>query len=144
MSDYRIGEVAVTLGMSVDTLRYYERIGLVPDVSRTESGIRRYDGDDLARLRFIKRAQMMNFSLSEIGALLEFRRNPGRSKKYARELAMAKLGEVDERLRSLEDLRKELGRLVRSCPMVRDGCAIISGIENQGSAASRPRLRRKP
>ncbi len=144
MSDYRIGDVAETLGMSVDTLRYYERIGLLPDVSRTESGIRRYDEDDLARLRFIKRAQMMNFSLSEIGALLEFRKNPERSKKYARELAMAKLGEVDERLRSLEDLRKELRRLVKACPMTRDSCAIISGIEYQGSAESRPRLRRKP
>jgi len=57
---------------------------------------------------------------------------------------MTKLEEIDQRLRSLEVLRKELARLVKSCPMVRDGGAIISGIENQGSAASRPNLRRKP
>ncbi len=81
MRGYRIGDVAETLGLSVDTLRYYERIGLLPDVSRTQSGIRRYDENDLATLRFIKRAQLMNFSLSDIGALLEFRKNPGRSKK---------------------------------------------------------------
>lgn len=131
MSDYRIGDVAETLGMSVDALRYYERIGLLPDVSRTESGIRRYDEGDLARLRFIKRAQMMNFSLSEIGALLEFRKNPGRSKKRVRELALAKLEEIDLRLHSLEELRKELGRLVKACPSSREGCAIIFGIENE-------------
>lgn len=140
MSDYRIGDVAATLGMSVDALRYYERIGLLPDVSRTESGIRRYDEGDLARLRFIKRAQMMNFSLSEIGALLEFRKNPGRSKKQVRELALAKLEVVDTRLHSLEELREELRRLVAACPGYKNSCAIISGIERR---TPDPDVRRK-
>ncbi len=61
-----IGEVARQLEISVDTLRYYEKIGLLPKVHRTESGIRDYDDKDISRLKFIKRAQQMNFPLSPI------------------------------------------------------------------------------
>lgn len=143
MRGYRIGDVAETLGLSVDTLRYYERIGLLPDVTRTESGIRRYDEDDLATIRFIKRAQLMNFSLAEIGALLEFRKNPGRSKKRVRELAEAKLEEIDKRLLSLRELRKELGQLVRACSNESEDCAIISGIEGRNAASGPNEVRNK-
>lgn len=143
MQDYRIGDVAQKLDLSVDTLRYYERIGLLPDVSRTMSGIRRYDEDDLATLRFIKRAQLMNFTLSEIGALLNFRKNPNRSKKLARELAEAKLEEVNQRLRSLGELQKELGQLVGACTSEREDCAVISGIEGRNAASGLNEIRNK-
>lgn len=141
MSGYSIGNVADMLDLSVDTLRYYEKIGLLRDVSRTESGIRRYDDSHLATLRFIKRAQVMNFSLAEIGALLEFRKNPGRSRRDVRDLALAKLEEINSRLRSLNDLGKELSRLVDACPGHEGGCAIISGIERRkldGHHGTRP------
>lgn len=137
MNHYRIGETAEILRMSVDTLRYYERIGLMPSVARTASGIRRYRDDDIARLRFIQRAQLMNFSLAEIGELLEFRKNPRRSKKKVRELATLKLAEIDARLSSLEKLRAELGTLVEACPGPGRDCAIISGIEGRRVGAHR-------
>ncbi len=143
MRGYSIGDVAQKLHLSADTLRYYERIGLLPDVSRTKSGIRRYDEDDLATLRFIKRAQLMNFSLSEIGALLNFRKTPNRSKKLVRELAESKLEEVDQRLRSLKELQKELGQLVRACASEREDCAIISGIEGRNAASGLNDIRNK-
>ncbi len=68
-----IGETAQRTGLSADTLRYYEKIGLMPRVARDEGGRRRYESRDLARLRFIQRAQRCNFSLDEIRQLLEFR-----------------------------------------------------------------------
>lgn len=140
MMQYHIGDVSRIVGMSVDTLRYYERIGLLSRVARTPSGIRIYNDEDLSRLRFIQRAQIMNFSLSEIGALLEFRKDPARSKKNVRDLATAKLEDIDTRLQSLKDLKKELGRLVDACPACHDGCAILSGIESR----ARPRGKKAP
>ena len=139
MNQYRIGEAARMLETSVDTLRYYERIGLLPSVARAESGVRRFDDEDISRLRFIRRAQLMNFSLGEISELLEVRKNPRRSKKKARALAAAKLEEIDMRLETLKKLRKELGEMVKACPGSANGCAIISGIEWQ----SRPVRRTK-
>ena len=68
-----IGETAQQTGLSVDTLRYYEKIGLMPRIARDNGGRRRYEARDLGRLRFIQRAQRCNFSLSEIRQLLEFR-----------------------------------------------------------------------
>jgi DNA-binding transcriptional MerR regulator len=138
MDHYRIGEAAEILRMSVDTLRYYERIGLMPSVGRMASGIRRYTDEDIARLRFIQRAQLMNFSLAAIGELLEFRKNPRRSKKKVRALAMDKLGEIDARLASLKKLRAELGELVEACPGSGNNCAIISGIEGKSSQRAVP------
>ena len=66
MALYRIGDVTKQFNVTADTLRYYEKIGLFPNVSRTTAGVRQYNDKDLSRLRFIKRAQYMNFSLDEI------------------------------------------------------------------------------
>ena len=69
LPSHTIGWVSSQLGMSIDTLRYYEKIGLLPPVRRTASGQRRYSSPDLSRLRFIRRAQGMGFSLEEIAQL---------------------------------------------------------------------------
>ena len=95
----RIGDIARTLGLSVDTLRYYEKIGLLPRVGRNESGIRAYCERDISRLRFIQRAQKMGFSLAEISMLLTMRENPQRAREHVRTLTAAKLEEVDARLK---------------------------------------------
>ena len=73
---YRIGQAAEALGLSVDTLRYYEKRRLLPPVSRNNAGIRVYGDRDMSRLKFIRRAQKMDFSLDEIGQLLSMRENP--------------------------------------------------------------------
>ncbi|RMG56134.1 MAG: heavy metal-responsive transcriptional regulator [Gammaproteobacteria bacterium] len=132
MSDrrYRIGEVSQRTGLSADTLRYYERIGLLPDVARTASGIRMYGERDLSRLNFIRRAQRMNFSLEEIGVLLRLREDPRHARDEVRALAERKLAEVEASLEELALLRNELSLLLNLCRQG-DGscCPIIEGIE---------------
>ncbi|HHH46742.1 MAG TPA: heavy metal-responsive transcriptional regulator [Thiotrichales bacterium] len=126
---FRIGEVCRLTGLSADTLRYYERIGLLPKVARTPSGIRIYDERDLSRLRFIQRAQKMNFSLEEIGQLLTMRENPQRARDAVRRLTARKLEEVEARLEELTLLRNELALLVNLCKGGGEGCPIIEGLE---------------
>lgn len=132
MTVYAIGHVTRLLGLSADTLRYYEKIGLLPPVSRTPSGRRVYSERDLSRLRFIRRAQKMDFSLAEIGALLRMREDPRHARDEVRELAQRKLREVEARLEALEALRDELQLLVDRCRCSEAGCPIIEGIEGEG------------
>jgi len=128
MNNCTIGEVARLLAMSVDTLRYYEKINLLPKVSRTASGIRCYRDKDISRLKFIKRAQQMNFTLAEIGDLLKMRENPQRARTEIRQLTTNKLKEVELRLTELDILRRELALLVNLCSASEEGCPIIEGI----------------
>jgi MerR family copper efflux transcriptional regulator len=128
MSSYPIGIVARQLSMSVDTLRYYEKIGLLK-VTRAESGIRLYSEKDISRLKFIKRAQQMNFSLAEIGGLLKMREDPQHARAEVRQLTANKLKEVEARLTELDTLRKELTLLVNLCSASDEGCPIIDRIE---------------
>ena len=127
-SSARIGDVVRLLGLSADTLRYYEKIGLLPRVGRSESGIRSYSERDLSRLRFIQRAQKMGFSLSEIGMLLTMRDNPQRARAEVRKLTAAKLDEVDIRLKEITLLRNELLLLLNLCQGAKAGCPIIETI----------------
>lgn len=142
MSQYRIGDVTEKLGLSADTLRYYERIGLLNRVSRDGAGIRLYNDKDLSRLKFIQRAQKMNFSLVEIGALLSMRDAPQRARARVRELTGKKLAEVEARLVELKTLRDELRLLLNLCAGAESGaCPIIERIGRNG-AASQKRNRR--
>ncbi|MCH8137024.1 MAG: MerR family transcriptional regulator, partial [Proteobacteria bacterium] len=93
-----IGNVSDRLGFSKDTLRYYEKIGLLPRVARNTSGRRIYDTRDISRLRFIKRAQRMQFSLAEIGQLLEMRDDPQNVRVEVRALTQRKLTEVEQHI----------------------------------------------
>jgi DNA-binding transcriptional MerR regulator len=116
--------------MSADTLRYYEKIGLLPRVARNGSGVRRYDRADLARLKFIQRARLMNFSLDEIRNLLQFRSDPSGSKAQVRELTRRKLDDIGARVDALQALRQELDLLMDSCTGSGKSCPIIDGIED--------------
>lgn len=89
--EYRIGDIARLTGLSADTLRYYEKIDLLPPVNRTASGIRVYTDKDVSRLNFIQRAQKINFSLAEIASLLKMREDPQRAQKSVRERTSMKL-----------------------------------------------------
>jgi len=127
---YQIGEVTRQLGISADTLRYYEKIHLLPPIARGPSGLRMYDDQDLSRLRFIRRAQHMGFSLKEIARLLEFREDPQRARQETRQLAGEKLAFLDGRLTELQSLRNELQLLINLCAAGDDGCPIITGLED--------------
>lgn len=131
MNGFQIGEVSTLLGISADTLRYYEKIQLLPAVARTDAGIRVYVERDLSRLRFIKRAQKMQFSLREIAALLKMRQDPQHARDEVRLLTGSKLDEIEERLEDLQVLRNELRLLLNLCSASLDGCPIIESIDNE-------------
>lgn len=129
MSQYRISAVTARLGLSADTLRYYEKIGLLPRVGRDDGGMRLYNDMDMSRLRFIRRAQKMNFTLAEIAQLLKMREAPQRARRDIRELTQRKLVEIEANLGELKVLRNELKLLVNLCAGSRAGCPIIRGME---------------
>lgn len=131
---YRIGQVAELVGVSIDTLRYYEKVGLLPRLARAQSGARAFDDGDITRLRFIRRAQAMNFTLAEIAALLDLRDRPRRSKSAVRDMARAKACEIEERIDVLMTLRDELNTLVGTCPGTGSECPILAGIEGSPDA----------
>jgi len=127
---YRIGDITQQLGLSADTLRYYEKIGLLPKVKRTDSGIRAYCDKDISRLKFIQRAQKMNFSLAEIKDLLQMREDPQHARTEVRDLTRKKLAEIEEHLQELTTLRNELTLRTNLCAASEEGCPIIEGIED--------------
>lgn len=142
MSNHRIGEAAQRAGMSADTLRYYERIGLMRRALRDSGGRRAYTDAELERLRFIKRAQAMDFKLAEIRQLLELRDHPPSAREEARRLAHAKLAEVIERLGTLRHLRDELRLLLNLCASA-EQCPILELKPTRPARAAKiPRTRR--
>jgi len=110
-----IGTLAKRTGTKVQTIRYYEQIGLLPEPGRTEGGQRRYGDDDLDRLAFIRHARQLGFTLEAIRELLELSDNPGRSCADVDRIAHRQLKEVEARIARLEALRKELKRMLREC-----------------------------
>jgi len=130
-SRFTIREVSHQTGLSPDTLRYYEKIDLLPRVQRNRSGRREYGDQDLSRLRFIQRAQKMNFSLAEIADLLDMRNNPLQARNEIRLLTQKKLEQVEEHLQALTTLRDELTLLLNLCRGSEEGCPIIEGLEEE-------------
>ena len=127
---YKIGEVTKLTGMSADTLRYYEKFGLLTNISRTESGIRQYDDKDISQLKFIKRAQSMNFSLDEIKKLLSMREDPQHAKNSVRQLTADKLKDIESQVTELTTLQNELRLLLNLCRGSEKGCPIIENISD--------------
>ena len=134
MNLYKISDVSKLTGMSADTLRYYEKFGLLPGIARNASGIRQYDDKDISRLKFIKRAQRMNFSLDEIKKLLSMRDNPQLAKNEVRQLTGDKLKEVEHQLAELTTLHNEMLLLLNLCFGSSDGCPIIEGINEDSDS----------
>ncbi|BCX89840.1 MerR family transcriptional regulator, mercuric resistance operon regulatory protein [Methylomarinovum tepidoasis] len=123
MAALTIGALARRAGVHVETIRYYQRLGLLPVPERPPSGFRRYREADLQRLRFIKRAQRMGFSLREIGELLRLEQADCRQ---VQQLAEQKLAQVEARLAELERLRTVLAEAVGSCrKQPTSGCELL-------------------
>lgn len=130
-----IGAAANRLGLSIDTLRYYERIRLVPPLERDAGGRRRYREQDLSRLRFVMRAQAVGFSLDEIRELLQFRARPAKASRRVRGMVADKLDVVTNRLAELEQLRDELTLLVNLCSGTGDDCPILEQLDDSKKQA---------
>lgn len=129
MSDWRIGQLGKRAGVSADTLRYCEKIDLLPRPLRDAGGRRRYGEADLARLRFVQRAQAMDFSLAEIRGLLALREHPQTARADARRVTAEKLAAVETRLKSLRLLRNELKLLLNLCAGADEGCPILESMD---------------
>ncbi len=122
----RIGTVAERAGVSVQSLRYYERIGLLAEPPRSTSGYRQYPAEAVRTVRFIRRAQKLGMSLAEVGHLLRLRHHGASACSEVRALTDARLRKLDERVRSLSIMRDELSQLVRTCEENdEDGCCPV-------------------
>jgi len=128
---YRISDIAARTGFSPDTLRYYEKIGLLKGVNRTPSGLRCYSERDLSRLRFIQRAKTMDFSLEEIARLIEMREDPQHARYEVRALAHQKLASIEQHMATLKLLKDELTLLINLCRGSDNGCPIIDRLDRQ-------------
>jgi MerR family mercuric resistance operon transcriptional regulator len=110
---FTIGGLAKAAAVNVETVRYYQRRGLLPEPTRPLGAIRRYGAADVDRLRFIRRAQAVGFTLTEITTLLNLRSRVCCSETRA--LAAAKVSVIDERLNELQQLRSELSHWIADC-----------------------------
>jgi MerR family transcriptional regulator, copper efflux regulator len=133
MNTLSIGQLAAQAGVHVETVRYYERRGLLPAPPRRASGYRQYSTQDLAYLRFIRRAKTLGFSLTEIADLLALRVAPETTCADVRAQAERKLADVDAKIRTLEHIKGALTQLVADCsgqgPM--SACPILEALETQ-------------
>jgi Cu(I)-responsive transcriptional regulator len=115
MTDLRIGDLARSAGISVETIRYYERINLLAKPARTEGNYRAYVARDLRRLNFIRHARGLGFEIAEIRSLLELADHPERDCADADIVATRHLGAVEAKIELLTRLRSELHRMVSAC-----------------------------
>lgn len=116
MERLTIGEVAKQARVRIETLRYYERMGLVAPPPRNGSNYRLYPEETVRRVQFIKRAQELGFSLKEIKDLLSLRVEPTTSCADVRDRALAKINTIEEKLRALKAMKHALTQLVEECP----------------------------
>ncbi|MEP9369977.1 helix-turn-helix domain-containing protein [Xanthobacter sp. VNH20] len=131
--DVSIGEAAKASGVKVPTIRFYEQIGLMPPLPRTEGNRRLYGAEDLRRLTFIRHARELGFEVDAIRALLALQDDPGQSCETADEIARARLVEVKQRIASLTALKKELERMIMGCSHGKVGeCRVIEILADHG------------
>jgi len=129
MSMYRIGQLARAVGVSVDTVRYYEREGLLAPRARSAGGYRLFDDGDLGRLRFIRQAKALGFTLDDVAELFALQQGGG-PRERVRVRAKRRVADLDRRIRELSAIRDALARLVHQCdgtgPL--SACPIIDGV----------------
>ncbi|MGB6486273.1 MAG: Hg(II)-responsive transcriptional regulator [Steroidobacteraceae bacterium] len=125
-----IGALARQAGVNVETIRYYQRRGLVPEPAKPLGGIRHYAPEHVQRLRFIKRAQQLGFSLEEVGDLLSL--EDGLHCREVEEIAGQKLATVRQRIAQLKTIESALATLVRRCSSNkgRVRCPLIAALES--------------
>lgn len=137
MTTLTIGKLAQAAGVNLETIRYYQRRGLLATPPRPPGGVRRYPVETLARLRFIKRAQQLGFTLSEIRNLLSLSQNDCRT---TRALTETHLADLDQRLLDLQRMRRMLRALLKACRSEKTAtCPIVESL----SAEPRSRKIRK-
>ena len=133
MPTMTIGRLAKQVGVNIDTIRYYERNGLIPAPVRRASGYREYEAADARRLRFILRAKELGFTLAEIGELLSL--SADRDVRGVKRRAEERLDQVEHKIKELQRVRKGLKTLIDACPGHGDleRCPIIAALSERNA-----------
>ena len=125
----RIGELAKATGTKAETIRYYEREGILPAADRTDSNYRDYSGNHLAALTFVRRARQLGFSMAQVRELLALSDRVDNPCQVVDELVREQLEEVEQKILDLSSLRDELRLMLRSCEANRIGeCRIVESL----------------
>lgn len=143
---FKIGAVARRAGLGVETLRFYERLGLLGAPRRTESGYRLYTDAIFARLDFVRKAQAMGFTLEEIGRIIQESETGQSPCADVRRIAHRKLEELDRRLKQLRQYRNELARTLDQWDRKGSAAGKICGLIEESHIAHPPEksVRHKP
>ena len=133
MKPLTTGQLAKQAQVNVETIRYYERRGLLPEPPRRWSGYREYSQADVAHLRFIKRAKELGFSLSEISELLSLRVDPDTTCDDVKQRTEIKIADIEAKIQTLERMKKALKKLVASCSGrgPTSACPILEALETR-------------
>lgn len=135
--EYAIGELARRAGYAVQTLRYFEEIGLLPPAARTEGGQRRYGEKELRRLLFIRHARDLGFELAAVRSLLQLAARPDAPCEAADAIALSHLSAIDDKIAKLSALREELARMTKACSGGRIAeCRVIDVLADHGKCRS--------
>ena len=131
MNTLKSGELAKQANVNTETLRYYEREGLLPEPKRSEAGYRLYTADDVKRVQFIKRAQDLGFSLKEIKELLTLKLDETQSAKAVKRLTEQKIKTIEHKIKALEAMKEVLLGLSAACSGEGsvDHCPIIKSLD---------------
>ena len=131
MTPLTIGQVARRAGVGVETVRFYERQGLLEEPDRKASGYRQYGGEAVSVLRFIRRAKELGFTLKEIKALLALRLDGSARQSDVRKQAGAKIADIEAKVRDLQRMRDALLRLLDAChgDGPTKGCPILGALD---------------
>lgn len=132
LNTLKSGELARQAGVNPETLRYYEREGLLPEPARSEAGYRLYGEEDVKRVRFIKQAQELGFSLKEIRELLALKLDASRSAREVKDLTQQKIRAIEEKIAGLQAMKTALTELAEACSGHGsvDHCPILNSIDN--------------
>ena len=138
MMTFRIGELAKLGGVGIETVRFYERQGLLAEPKRKSSGYRQYDEQTVQVLKFIRRAKELGFTLKEIKSLLELRTDVSTPRTEIRQQARNKVAEIDAKITDLQRMREGLQSLIDQCHGNGSiiGCPILNALEDSDSTAS--------
>lgn len=131
MTTLKIGELARQAGVGLETVRFYERQGLLEEPQRGKSGYRQYEQESVDVLRFIRRAKELGFTLKEIKGLLELRLDTTATKREVRQQAEAKVADIEARIADLQRMREALASLIEQChgDGAASGCPILQSIQ---------------
>ena len=128
-SGMTIGRLAKAAGINVETIRYYQRIGLIPEPQKPQGGHRRYPPAVLERIAFIRRAQQLGFSLEEVKKLLGLAE--GRNRREVRQIAESKYALLEARIDQLNEMRRKLKRLIDLSRDAKSGDPIIEALKEE-------------